>query len=180
MKKYTLMLLGIFLICSFFDVASALAGCCGTGRGMGGCGCGGWGQNGLVSSSVINLTPEQSEKLAALQKNHIQETATLRTDLALKRIEREHLLAHPQPSRDDILAKQRELTDLQAQLQQKALARELEIRTILTDEQLTQLNYGYGPNGRFSTRRGAGPAPGVEFRPGRGCMNQRGRCGSCW
>ena len=85
MKKITLMLLGIFLICSFFGVTSALAECCGSGRGMGGCGCGGWGPNSLVSSSVENLTPEQSEKLATLQKNHIQETAALKTDLAVKK-----------------------------------------------------------------------------------------------
>lgn len=182
MKKFTLMLLGIFLICSFFEVTSALAGCCGAGRGMGGCGCGGWGLNSLVSSSVENLTPEQLEKLATLQKNHIQETATLRTDLAVKRIERDQLLSQPQPRRDEILAKQREITDLQSQLQQKALTRELEIRTFLTDEQLTQLNYGYGPNGNFSTVRSAGPSPGQAFGPGRGrgCMNQRGRCSSCW
>ena len=182
MKKITLMLLGIFLICSFFVVTSAVAGCCGAGRGMGGCGCGGWGPNTLVSSSVENLTPEQSEKFTNLQKNHIQETATLRTDLAVKRIERDQLLSQPQPSRDEILAKQREITDLQSQMQQKALIRELEMRTFLTEEQLTQLNYGYGTNPNFSTGRGAGPPSGQGFGPGRGrgCMKPRGGCGSCW
>jgi hypothetical protein len=149
---------------------------------MGGCGNCGWGLNSFLSPWVENLTPEQSDKLANLQKKHIQETATLRTDLALKRIERDQLIAQPQPSRDEILSKQREITDLQAQLQQKTLTRELELRTILTSEQLNQLNYGYGSNPNLLPGWGAGPPPGQGFGPGRGrgWMKPRGRCGSCW
>ncbi len=182
MKRITFMLLGLFLVSSLFGATDALAWCCGGGEGMGGCGCFGCGTNPFPFSSVENLTPEQSDKLATLQKNHIQETATLRTDLTLKRIERDQLLAQPQPNRDDILAKQREITDLQAQLQQKALTRELELRTILTSEQLNQLNYGYGSNTNFLPGWGAGPPPGQGFGPGRGrgWMKPRGRCGSCW
>lgn len=182
MKKITCMLLGLSLISSFLLATNARAGCCGAFGGMGGCGGCGWGPNSFPSPLVENLTPEQSDKLATLQKNHIQETATLRTDLALKRIERDQLLAQPQPNRDEILAKQREITDLQAQLQQKALTRELELRTILTSEQLNQLNYGYGSNPNLLPGWGAGPPPGQGFRPGRGrgWMKPRGRCGSCW
>ena len=182
MKRITFLLLGLFLISPLFFATGALAGCCGGGRGMGGCGCFGWGPNGFVSSAVENLTPDQSDKLATLQKNHIQETATLRTDLAVKRIERDQLLAQPQPNRDEILSKQREITDLQAQMQQKALTRELELRTILTPEQLNQLNYGYGSNANLLPGRYTDPPPGQGFGPcrGRGSMKPRGRCGSCW
>ena len=182
MKKITLMLLGLLVISSLFLVTSVPAVCCGAGRGMGGCGCSAWGTNRLVSSPVQNLTPEQAENVATLQKNHIKETSKIRTDLAVKRIEREQLLSQPQPNRDEVLAKQREITDLQAQLQQKALARELELRTILTDEQLTQLNYDYGPNVSSSPDGGAGLSgfQGFGSGRGRGCINKRGRCGSCW
>ena len=182
MKRITFMLLGLFLISSLFCATGALAGCCGGGGGMGRCGCFGCGPNSFLSSSVENLTSEQSDKLATLQKNHIQETGTLRTDLVLKRIERDQLLAQPQPNRDEILSKQREITDLQAQLQQKALTRELELRTILTAEQLKQLNYGYGPDPNLLPGWGAGPPTGQGFGPGRGrgLMKPRGRCGSCW
>ena len=182
MKKITFMLLGLFLISSFFFATGALAGCCGGGGGMGGCGCFGCGFNSFVSSSVENLSPEQSDKLATLQKNHMQETATLRTDLAVKRIERDQLLAQPQPNRDEILSKQREITDLQAQLQQKAVTRELELRTILTSEQLKKLSYDYGSTANVLSGWGAGSPPGQGCGPGRGrgCMKPRGRCGSCW
>ena len=182
MKKITFMLLGLFLMGSFFFATDALAGCCGGGGGMGGCGCFGCGPGRFVSSSVENLTPVQSDKLAALQKNHIQETAKLRSDLAVKRIERDQLLAQPRPRRDEILSKQREITDLQAQLQQKALTRELELRTILTSEQLNQLNYGYGSTENVLSGWGTPSPQGQGFGPGRGrgCMKSRGRCGSCW
>jgi Spy/CpxP family protein refolding chaperone len=182
MKKVTFMLLGLFLISSFFFSTGALAGCCGGGGGMGGCGCFGGGPGRFVSSSVENLTPEQSDKLATLQQNHIKETATLRTDLAVKRIERDQLLAQSQPNRDEILSKQREITDLQAKLQEKVLTRELELKTILTSEQLNQLNYGYGSTANLLPGWGAGSPPGQGFGPrrGRGCMKSRGRCGSCW
>jgi Spy/CpxP family protein refolding chaperone len=182
MKKVTFLLLGLFLISSFFFATSALAGCCGGASGMGGCGCFGGGPGSFVYSSVENLTPEQSNKLATLQKNHIQATATFRTDLAVKRIERDQLLAQPQPDRDEILSKQREITDLQAQLQQKALTRELELRTIFTAEQLQQLNNGLGSTANLLPGWGAGPSPGQGFGPGRGrgCMKSRGRCRSCW
>ena len=64
---------------SLFLVTSVPAACCGAGRGMGGCGCSAWGTNRLVSSPVQNLTPEQAENVATLQKNHIKETSKIRT-----------------------------------------------------------------------------------------------------
>ena len=182
MKRITFMLLGLFLVSLLFCATEAPAGCCGGGGGMGRCGCFGCGPDSFLYSSVENLTPEQSGKLATLQKNHLQETAILRTDLALKRIERDQLLAQPQPNRDEILSKQREITDLQAQLQQKALTRELELRTILTSEQLKQFNHGYGSNTNLLPGWDAGPPPGQGFGPGRGrgWMKPGRGCGYCW
>ena len=182
MKRIIFMLLGLFLISSLFCATDSPAGCCGGGGKMGGCGCFGFGPNSFAPSWVENLTPEQSDKLSTLQKNHIKETASLRTGLAVKRIERNQLLAQPQPNRDEILSKQREITDLQAQLQQKAVTRELELRTILTAEQLSKLNSGYGSNENVLPGWGTGQPPGQGLGPGRGrgCMKPRGRCGSCW
>ena len=162
MKKSKLTLLGIAVISTFFLTSSAMAWRGGMGRGMGG---GGLEPDGCMFFSVPNLTEEQSAKLTDLQKSFIMNTSKLRSDLAVKRIELNQLIR-------------------QSQLQKKCLSKQLDMRKILTDEQLSQLPpYGYGPGANIPPGwgRGYGPSQGKSFGPGGGGYwgNMRGRR-PCW
>ncbi len=176
MKK-TKIILGMALISTFLLTSSTMAWRGGMGRGMGGFGAG---AEGCLFFSVPNLTEEQSAKLTDLQKSFIMDISKLRTDLAVKRIELNQLLRQSQPKTEEIMAKQEELSNLQSQLQQKCLSKQLDMRKILTEEQLSQLPpYGLGPYpGRM---RGYGPQQGQGFGPGTGgnWNNMRGRR-PCW
>ena len=178
------MFLGIALVGFFLFANSAMAWRCGVGRGMGGYGWGcGMGKGICWSYGFPNLTAEQSAKLADLQKKHIEETSNLRSELAVKRIEFNQLIAQPQPNSEEVMAKQKELTNLQSQLQQKCLRNQLEMRKILTEEQLSQLQYGYDLDDNFlpGQMRGYGPPQGQGFGPGRGrAWDKRGGYGRCW
>ena len=185
MKKNTFVFMGIVLMSSVLITSIALAWNCGAGRGWGGGG--GWCGGGLNSLSFFwlpNLTLEQSEKLATLQKQHIEETSALRTERATIYIELDQLLAQPQPKTEEILLKQKELSNLQSQLQQKCLSKQLEMRHILTEEQLSQLQYGFETNENLLSGqiRGYVPPQGQGFGPGWGrSWGHRGGCRKrCW
>ncbi len=177
MKKTKLTLLGIAVMSTFLLTSSAMAWRGGMGRGMGGFGAG---PDGCIFFSVPNLAEEQSAKLTDLQKSFIMDTSKLRSDLAVKRIELNQLLRQSQPKKEEVMAKQEELSNLQSQLQQKCLSKQLDMRKILTEEQLSQLPpYGLGPY--QGSTRGYGPQQGQGFGPGAGGSgnNMRGRR-PCW
>ena len=180
MKRSRCSFIGITLITFFLSAGSAMAFRCGAGGGMGGCGWCGSGPNSLSLYEVPNLTAEQSEKLAQFQKAHIEETAALRTEIAIKQIELNQLLAQPQPQKDPALQLQKEISNLSSQLQQKCLSRHLEMGSILTEEQSAQLRNGPGPRANTSPgwMRGDGPPRGQGFGPGR-FRGRGGGCGSC-
>ena len=184
MKKYTFEFMGIILMSSVLITSTALAWNCGGGRGWGGGGWYGCGPNNLSFSWLHNLTVEQSEKLATLQKTHIEETSALRTERATKNIELYQLLAQPQPKTEEILLKQKELSNLQSQLEQKCLSKELKMRQILTEEQLAQLQYGFETNEDLLSGqiRDYLPPQGQGFGYGWGrSWGHRGGCRKrCW
>jgi len=173
MKKITLTLIAVALISSLLLTSSAMALRCGWGMRMGGVGCI-LGPGACGPFWIPNLTAEQSAKLTELQKNFIEETSKLRSELAVKRIELHQLFAQPQPNLEELMAKQKGLSHLQSQLQQKCLRKQSEMRKILPEEQLSQIPYGYGftadPFPNYSPRRmrGYGPPRGQGFTPGRG------------
>lgn len=177
MRKTTCMFLGIALISAFLLDTSALAQGYGMKRGMGERGYG-MGPGTFRLFDVPHLTEEQSVKMADLQKSFIQETSKLRSEIAIKRIELNQLLAKTRPTGEDILAKQKELSQLHSELQQKCLNNQLEMRTILTDEQLSYIPFGPGflpPGYSQGQMRGYGPPQGRGYGPGR----QR-PCGNRW
>lgn len=180
MKKSKLALLGIAVMGTLFLASSAMALRGGMGRGMGGCGLG---PDGCVYFSVPNLTEEQSAELTDCQKRFVMDTSKIKSDLAVKRIELNQLLRESQPKTEAVMAKQKELSDLQSQLQKKCLSKQLNVRNILTDEQLSQLPpYGYAPGSHTPPgwMKGYGPLQGQTFGPGGGgYWNMRGRK-PCW
>ena len=180
MKRIRCTFIGITFITFFLSAVSAMAFRCGGGGGMGGCGWCGSGPNSLSLYAIPYLTAEQSEKLASYQKAHIEETSALRTELAIKHIELNQLLAQPQPQKDPALQLQKEISTLTSQLQQKCLSRRLEMGSILTEEQRAQFPYGPGPRSDASLgwMKGSGPPRGRGFGPG-GFRGQRGGSGSC-
>jgi len=128
---------------------AALAWGPGRGYGMG---------PGYGTPAISNLTAEQSSKIQALQKAHLDEIAPLQQELLKKSTELRNLWATPNPDQAVITAKQKEILDLRTKLQEKGTNLRLETRKLLTPEQQAQLAT-YGP--------GFGPRMGKMGRGGR-------------
>jgi Spy/CpxP family protein refolding chaperone len=181
MKNIGCVLAGIACVIFLMTASSAEAQRCGFGRGMGGCGWCGMGPNAFNPFWLPNITQEQSGKLADLQKKHIEETSQLRTSLAVKGIEMDQLLDQLQPNTDEVLAKQKELNSLQAQLQEKCLSRQMEMRSLLTDEQRSELLNRFDRDDQFGPGwMGGGPRQGKGFGRGRGYGGGGMGYGPCW
>jgi len=135
MKKTVI--LGLILVLSAALMASAALAGPGYGRGFGA----GYGYG---YPAVPNLTADQSAKIQALQKAHLDETAPLQQQLLAKRTELRTLWLNPKPDQASIAAKQREILDLQAKLAEKATNLRLETRKVLTPEQQAQFGPGMG------------------------------------
>jgi Spy/CpxP family protein refolding chaperone len=120
----------------------------------------------------LNLTPEQTQKMQALQESFFKETIPLRNEMMVKKLELQTLWAQTKPEQEKILAKQKEINALRVQLQERATKNRLEARNILTPEQQAQLGSyrGYGPGfgPRHGMRGGYGPGFGMGSGPG-GC-----------
>lgn len=147
MKKTTIVGLGLVLALALAATA-ALAWGPGFGRGFGGPGFG--------SPPIPNLTAEQSAQIQALRDSFLKEMEPLQNVLWTKRTELRTLWSNPNTDPAEITAKQKEIWDLQSNLQEKAADLSLEIRKVLTPEQLAQLP---------AFARGAGFGPGRGFGP---------------
>jgi Spy/CpxP family protein refolding chaperone len=139
------------------------------------------GPNAFGSSWISNLTQEQAGKLADLQKKHIEETSQLRTSLTVKGIEIDQLLDQPQPNTEEVLSKQKEMNNLQSQLHEKCLRRQMEMRSLLTDEQRSEFINRVDRDDQFSPGwMGGGPRQGKGFGRGRGYGGGGMGYGPCW
>ena len=116
----------------------------GFGRGSGGPAYG--------SPPIPNLTSEQSAQIQALRDAFLKEIEPLQNNLWTKRTELRNLWSDSKTDPAVITAKQKEIWDLQSKLQEMAGNLGLEIRKVLTPEQLAQLpafgrGAGFGPRG---------------------------------
>jgi Spy/CpxP family protein refolding chaperone len=100
-----------------------------------------------------------------MRESFFKENLPLRNEMQIKQLELRTLWAQTNPDQDKILAKQKEINAVKAQLQEKGTRHRLEMRKVLTPEQQAQLG-AYGPG--FGP--GFGPGPGMKggFGPGRG------------
>lgn len=167
MKK-TVMLLAVVVFLGSASIAMARGGMgpgmgSGMGGGMGqGMGCG-MGPMMLHGLDQLNLSAEQWNKVQALKNAQMKAVAPLQNQIFAKRNEMRLLWAETNPDGAQILAKQKELGELQNQMREKATQLMLDVRKVLTPEQLTKFTVlGAGMGGRhgFCPFQGGGPGPG--------------------
>ena len=151
MKKTTIIVLSLTLALALMTSA-ALAWGPGRGYGMG---------PGYGTPAIPNLIAEQSSQIQALRDGFLKESEPLQKELYAKGQELRQLWSIPNVDPAAIKTKQGEISDLRSELQEKATNLRLEIRKILTPEQLAQL-----------PAAGRGFGPGMGFGP---MMGPRGR-----
>ena len=111
-------------------------------------------------ASQLNLTPEQAARLQDLREGFLRDTLTWRNELLVKRFDLRDLLRNPQSDSQAILNKQREISDLEAKIQERGILLQIELRKVLTPEQIKLLPpHGggmYGTPGMPGRGRGMG------------------------
>lgn len=120
---------------------------------------------------IPNLTAEQSAEIQALRDGFLKDIEPLQKELYAKGQEFRNLWQRPNPDQAAIAAKQKEIFNLQSQLQEKATNLGLGIRKVLKPEQLAHLRAfsqgaGFGPGTGFGPR-GFGPSMGMRGPMGR-------------
>jgi len=144
MKKT--IIIGLSLVLGLALVATvALAWGPGFGRGFGA-------GPGYGTPPIPNLTADQSDQIQALRETFLKEVESLQKDLYAKGQELRTLWSTQNVDPAAVKAKQNEISDLRSQLQDKAINLRLEIRKVLTPEQLAQLpaigaDAGFGHHG---------------------------------
>jgi Spy/CpxP family protein refolding chaperone len=161
MKKTTIV--GVGLALGLVLVATvALAWGPGFGPGFGR----GFGPPAYGFPPIPNLTAEQSAQIQALRDGFLKEIDPVQKELYAKATELRKLWFTPNADQATVAAKQKDIFNLQSQIQEKATNLGLKIRKILTPEQLAQLpTFGLG----------AGFGPGMGFGPRMGMRGPFGR-----
>ncbi|MGO8760420.1 MAG: Spy/CpxP family protein refolding chaperone [Desulfobaccales bacterium] len=78
-----------------------------------------------------NLTPEQAGKLFDLRQKFLDDSASLRKDMMVKRAELRALWRAENPDEKQILAKLKEINAVKTKLQEKVIPFRLEVKKIL-------------------------------------------------
>lgn len=164
--KRLVTLLGIVVLVGAIAIP-ALAHGPGWGRGhhMGPWGEGpGSGYCGAYGPGYSNLTEEQRAQLDMLNKKFNDETAQLRDQIWAKSRELNALLDSPTPDAEKARNLQKEISDLQAKMDEKRLNHELQTRRNAPDGSYDR---GYGP-GMRGYGRGMGYGHMGGYGPGMG------------
>ena len=106
-------------------------------------------------ASGLNLSNDQMQKLEALHEKFLKETISMRNDLALKEVELRTLWLQTTPEEGKILAKEKEINALRAQIQEKGTKYLLEGRKVLTPEQQAKVTTFF-MGGGFGSHHGMG------------------------
>ncbi len=124
-----------------------------------------------------SLTPDQRTKFQELSQKFDDETAQLRGTILTKRLELQSLWTNPKADPKAIQDKEKELTTLRDQMRDKAIQFRLEVRKVLTPEQLAQLGPGLRMGRGFGGGRMMGYGSGMGCGYGRGSGYGMGRSG---
>jgi Spy/CpxP family protein refolding chaperone len=116
-------------------------------------------------AAIPNLTAEQSSKIQALQKSHLDEIAPIQENILKKRNELRSQWSSSNPDQAKITSIQKDILNLNSKIQEKSVNLRFEIRKLLTPEQQAQfaLN-GQGMGGRHGM---GGPGMGKSGSMGR-------------
>lgn len=114
---------------------------------------------------IPDLTTEQSARIQALRDGFLKEIEPVQKELYAKGTELRSLWASPNPDPAAVKAMQKEMFDLQTQLQEKRTNLGLEIRKVLTPDQLAKLP-AFNQDAGSSPDTGFGPGPGFGRRMG--------------
>ena len=110
----------------------------------------------------LNLTEAQLEKLRELRESYLQDTLTWRNERLVQRYHLRNMLRDPKVDAEKILAKQKEISKLEAKIQERTVLFQLEAREILTPEQLRLLPRDWGGEGFEHHRMMPGRGPRME------------------
>ena len=128
---------------------------------------------GMGMGMHCNLTPEQAGQVFDLRQKFLNDTAALRKDLMVKRAELKALWRAEKPDDKAILAKNKEVSALKTQLQEKMVALRLEIRKVVPQAAMMGPGMGMGP----CPMGGPGMGPGKGMGPGMGPRSDFGPAG---
>jgi len=95
----------------------------------------------------LQLTEDQVTRLQEIRESYLRDTLVWRNELIIKRFDLKDLLANPQADPVQVLAKQREISNLESRIQERAVRHQLQIRQILTPEQIKLLPPWFGFHG---------------------------------
>jgi Spy/CpxP family protein refolding chaperone len=95
----------------------------------------------------LNLSEDQLNKMGSLRDRYLQETRDLRYAIAQQQLEVQRLFTDPKTDEATLSTKQKELITLRQQLFNKMAQMPLEMRKVLTPEQIQKL--GQMPMGYF-------------------------------
>jgi Spy/CpxP family protein refolding chaperone len=148
MKK-TMVALGVVGVMAL-TAATAFAWGPGMGRGIG---------SGVGPGMAgVNLSAEQVAQIQKIQSDRYAEMAPVRNEMVTKRTELQALFREPALDQAKIAATHKEITALQAQMQEKALAARMAVAEVLTPEQRAQMPaFGPGMGMGYGPRMGFGP-----------------------
>ena len=120
-----------------------------------------WAQPMGKGPAMMNLTPEQAGKIFDLMEKMQDDTAGLRKQMMIKHAELAALWKAGGAEQNAIEAKQKELSALRDQMQEKMTASRLEAKKIAPDFDMGMgvgMGMGMGPGG-MGMGSGAGPSP---------------------
>jgi Spy/CpxP family protein refolding chaperone len=120
----------------------------------------------LKGAGIPDLSPEQAQKMQALREKFLKEMTPLRNELMGKEFELRALWLKADLDGEKILAKQKEISLLKVQIDERMIRNRLEMHKVLSSEQRAELEERYArPHGWPGEAYGFGPGPG----PGPGC-----------
>mgnify|MGYP001627155620 CR=1 FL=1 len=118
-----------------------------------------------VLKQRLGLTDEQVKKLTELRTKHLDKVSKLVADLAVKRAELRTLWLAEKPDENRIRELTEQIAKLQAELASERVNLQIEVRKILTHEQLSKLPLTWGR--RFA------PGLGLKLGPRWGFGRQK-------
>jgi Spy/CpxP family protein refolding chaperone len=115
----------------------------------------------IHGASQLGLTPEQSQRLKSLWEAYFKDLIPIRNQIFGKRAELRLLWAEANPNKERILAKQKEINELEWQIEERTINYRLECLNVLTPDQKAKL-FTLGPAAGFGY--GHGPWMGIRGR----------------